>query len=85
MTREQIEKELVELFDRMGVVGITKENFKEKASDDISEYIGDSLQFVNLFVSVEKIFKISMPDSFLFADFTVTFDILVEYIENNIK
>lgn len=85
MTKENIEKELVELLERMGIIGITEENFYAKCADDIRDYIEDSLQFVNFVVSIEKIFKISMPDSFLFADFSITFEILVEYIQNNIK
>ncbi len=85
MSKEMIEKELVELLDRMGIMGITTDNFATKSSDVINDYIDDSLQFVNFIVSIEKIFKISLPDSFLFADFSITFEILVEYIQNNIK
>ena len=85
MTEEEIVKELVELLERIGVIGITVDNIESKGNDDIREYIEDSLQLVNFIVSVEKIFKIVLPDAFLFADFSITFDILIDYIQSNIK
>lgn len=85
MTKKDVWNNLIELLSRLGVIGITTENFEKLSSDDIRDYIEDSLQFVNFIVSIEKIFKIYLPESFLFADFTITFDVLVDYILDNIK
>lgn len=85
MLEEQVVVALLEIFSDIGVLGINEENYDEVLENDIRDYIVDSIQFVSFIISVEKKFKISLPESFLFADFSISLGVLIQHILKNIS
>lgn len=52
---------------------------------DLSEYIVDSLMFINFVVEIENTFNVDLPDEYLDVDVLKSFNALCTLIEELIK
>lgn len=85
MNKDEIIKELLIVISDIGILGVDENNFDALINNDIRDFIVDSLQFVGFILNVENKFKINLPESFLFADFSISFEVLVQYIDDKIN
>jgi len=72
--RNIIINKLKSIFNSVGIY-ITNENYKDKI-------VIDSLQFINIIIAIEEIFKINISNEFIEFDKLLTFDDYITLVIN---